>query len=312
MFTGDEAWLETVCRSGWTSERQRRFLDEYGGLLRRTLVAELGKRFGASALRGLSAYLTALERGDSAADTTLAGPLLELAQDTWQTICLEIFKAEGNTVEKYADYCATTRDEGRTPMPFIGYLVGLVRMKVRQEIPRHRQVFHPEVQPSSPHEEGTLDAWEDRVEDPDERVRREVALADEGDRYWEGILKCDEPDPAEVEDALALPERKDHLLCWACSSLKRKTSGGRRENLIAFAAFFVSQQGPERSDETYPSPHELSLRTVRGRYWRWREGICNEIFHKSIRKDRILEQIQHELEASPYRAHLEGQSEGGS
>jgi len=237
----------------------------------------------------------------------VAGGLLELAVDIWQSVCLEIFKPEG-TVEQYFKHRERYAREGKTPPAFEGFLWNLVRFKLRQELPRHRELFSPELVGrvgTEAEAEGEGERWEERWAALEAEVE-ELALADEADFYWEGLLRCTEPNPQELERALALSERKEHLLCWACCSLKRKLSARRRENLLAFVAFFVSQRGPQRGRGPLPQREELSLAGLSGRYLRWEEDVC-KIFGKSIRKDRVLAQIREELLRSPYRDLVGGE-----
>lgn len=301
MLTGREDIVTTVRERGWTRQRQQAFLRQYGSLLRQALLSELGKRFGARAIHGLRDYLAGLEQGQRSQNGNLSGQFLEMAQDIWQAVCLEVFKAERNTVMQYDAYREKCEQQGRTPMPFKGYLWGLVSLKVRQQIPRHRQAFDPvQSPPSDDPTDGS--AWEERLDADADPEAEAIALADDVDRFWEGLLRCDAPDPEAIARALALAERDEHKLCWACSSLKRRLSGTQRENLIAFVAFFASQRGPERSDEALPERDELSLAQLTGRYLRWEADVCDRIFGKSIRKDRVIEQIQSELERLPQRA----------
>lgn len=295
MLTRGDDIVTTVRKRGWSRQRQQAFLRQYGSLLRQALLSELGKRFGSRAIYGLQDYLAELERGQSPENGQLSGRFLELAQDAWQAVCLEIFKAGRNTIEQYDDYCQTCEAQGRAPMPFKGYLWGLVSLKVRQQIPRHRQAFEPVQSPPDMDIDGG-DTWEDRLESEADAAADAIELSDEVDRFWEGLITCDSPDPNDVARALAIDERDEHWLCWACSSLKQRLGPSARENLIAFVAFFVSQRGPERQDNALPQRHELSLERLTGRYLRWEADICQRIFGKSIRKDRIVDQIRTELD----------------
>ena len=294
MFTRSEDVVTTVRQRGWTLERQQWFLHEYGSLLRQALLSELGKRFGAGAIYGLRDYLAALERGETAEERKVSGTFLELAQDVWQAVGLEIFKAERNTIAQYDAYREKCEQEGRTPMPFKGYLWGLVSLKVRQQIPRHRQAFDP-VQSPPEDEADTSEVWEERLAGEADPAADAIALADDVDAYWEGLVTCDSPDPDEVARTLALAERDEHRLCWACSSLKRRLAEAKRDNLVAFVAFFLSQRGPDRNEEPLPERDDLSLGQLTGRYLRWEADVCDQILGKSIRKDRVIEQIQAEL-----------------
>ncbi|MFB6286457.1 MAG: hypothetical protein ABEK03_07755 [Candidatus Bipolaricaulia bacterium] len=292
--------MATVRQRGWTRRRQQAFLRQYGSLLRQAMLSELGRRFGAQAIHGLRDYLTSLERGEQPNDGQLAGRFLELAQDVWQAVCLEIFRAERNTIMQYDAYCRNCQQQGRTPMPFKGYLWGLVSLKVRQQIPRHRQAFDPvQSPPVDDDAEGDALNWEDQREAEAHPAAEAIALADPVDGYWEGLLRCDAPDPSAVAQMLELTDRDEHRLCWACSSLKRRLDETKRENLIAFVAFFVSQRGPEQREADLPERHQLCLEHLAGRYLRWEADVCARIFGKSIRKDRVIEQIQAELDRLP-------------
>lgn len=295
MLTRRDDVLTTVRRHGWSRERRQAFLRQYGSLLRRALLSELGKRFGARAIYGLRDYLKALEQGQRPDSGDLSGRFLELAQNVWQAVCLEIFKEDRNTIAQYDAYRDKCGQQGRRPMPFKGYLWGLVSLKVRQQIPRHRQAFDPV---RSPPDDATdpADAWEERLAGAADAEADAIALSDDVDRFWEGLVTCDSPHPDEVARALSLEDRDEHRLCWACSSLKHRLSPAKRENLVAFVAFVVSQRGPERKDGALPEPGQLSLGDLTGRYLRWEADVCAQIFGKSIRKDRIIEQIQAELE----------------
>ncbi len=307
MFTSTEGLLQTVRQRGWTSEDQRVFLQRYGPLLRRALLTELGRRFGPTALRGLSRYLKALEQGEASGPGEMSGAFWDLACDVWQAVCLEIFKAKGNTMTQYARYCDKSAQTGKAPMKFESFLWGLVNLKVRQQIPRHREIFAPVVSPAADDPEDG-DPWEERLPSEHDLQVEELALADEIDLYWEGLLRCATPSSPEVERTLAPQEKKEHLLCWTCCSLKQKLPKRQRENLLAFVAFFVSQRGAQRAREPLPKREEISLATLSGRYLRWDEDIF-QVFGKSIRKDRVLAQIREELLRSPYRDLIGVESE---
>jgi len=302
VFPPGEELLEAVRREGWTARRQQAFLNEYGRLLRRALLRELGKRFGSDALRGLSGYLRALQQGASPSTPELSGQLLDLAQDTWQAVCLEIFKAERNTIMQYAEHRQKRQREGRPDIKFTTYLWGLVNLKLRQQIPKHRDIFDPVYSASKNEPDDPSEAWEDRLQGIEEAEVEQVALADAADPYWDGLLRCEEPDPGEAEGDLDLQHRREHLACWACCSLKRRLKGRQRDNLLAYVAFLASQRGPQRDEATLlPEWPELSLETVAGRYLRWEEDVCKGMVGKSMRQDRIEEQIVEEVEASSHR-----------
>ena len=184
MFTSTEGLLQTVRQRGWTSEDQRVFLQRYGPLLRRALLGELGRRFGPTALRGLSRYLKALEQGEASGPGEMSGAFWDLACDVWQAVCLEIFKAKGNTMTQYARYCDKSAQTGKAPMKFESFLWGLVNLKVRQQIPRHREIFAPVVSPADD-DPNDGDPWEERLPSEDDAQVEELALADEIDLYFE-------------------------------------------------------------------------------------------------------------------------------
>lgn len=211
---------------------------------------------------------------------------------------------------QYANYREKCAHEGKEPMEFESFLRGLVSLKVRQQIPRHREIFAPLVPPAADDPDDG-ESWEERLPSHDDAQVEELALADEVDLYWEGLLRCGDLTPGEVEQGLDLRRHKEHLLCWACASLKRKLRGRRRENLLAFIAFFISRRGPQRAREPLPKREEISLATLSGRYLRWDEDI-SRIFGKSIRKDRVLAQIREELLSSPYRDLVGMEGEGES
>lgn len=296
MFIPEDKLLQ-MAQAGWTPPLQRAFLNAYGSLLRRALLSELGRRFGSTVLRGLRNALQALEQGASGGAQGVSGQLLELAQDTWQSVCLEIFKPEGNTIVQYQQHQQKAVQAGQKPLPFEGFLWGLVRLKLRQQLPRHKAIFEPVY---ALHEDDEDDSKLERLPDEQEVPLEASACAQMVDIYWEGLLRGGDVDPDKAARALSLGQRKDHLLCWACCRLMRALNESQRENLRAFVAFFVSNSGPQRHGVPLSERKDLSLEALSGTYLRWEEDIC-KVFGKSIRKDRIMAMIQKELLESPYR-----------
>lgn len=295
----DKVLLEAVRRHGWSARYQRLFLNDYGPILRRALLCELGRRFGYEMLSGLAEHLHALQTGQAPPTSGVSGQLLDLACDTWQDICSELFREQEHTIMKYVQHTEERRRQGREPLSFEAFLRGLVRFKLLQNLRRQPLGFASLDIPVDDSEA----VWEENLAAPSE----EQAWADEVDVHWEQLLHCCIPDPEEAERnlRLALMGHKERLLCWACCRLKGKLNSAGRENLVAFIAFFCSQRGPQRLLEPLPKQSELCLATVSGRYWRWEEDICR-IFGKEIRKDRVLAQIREELLRSPYRDLVQG------
>jgi len=265
--------------------------------LRRTLLYELGRRFGREALTGLGEYLRVLQVSRGMPSRGVPGLLFDLTCDTWQDICSEIFREQEHTIMKYYRHIEERQRQGQEPLSFEAYLRGLVKFKLLQNLRRQPLGFASLDTPSDDAEA----AWEESLAAPSE----EQGWADEIDVYWEQLLRCHLPDLGAMERNLRLAEHKEHLLCWACCRLKSKLNDVGRENLVAFIAFFCSHRGPQQSREPLPQREELSLATLSGRYLRWEEDICR-IFRKEIRRDRVLAQIREELLHSPYRDRVQG------
>lgn len=145
------------------------------------------------------------------------------------------------------------------------------------------------------------------TDDSLERVGRvdEVSVGDDVDVYWDLLLRCQRPSHHDVNrDLTALRADRTTALCWACAKLKSESPRhDTRENLIAFIAFYCSQRGPQRTDNELPVRDRLSLESIEGLYLRWDEDVCDTIFQKSIRKDRVMDMIVKTLRASEFH-HL--------
>ena len=169
--------------------------------------------------------------------------------------------------------------------------------------------YHGQSRPQRGKIESRSDAALERV-----GTAEEITLANETDVYWDQLLRCAKPSPDSITQELRVAEPdKATALCWACAKLKRESPRkDTRENLIAFIAFYCSQRGPSRPTEEWPSPDELSLERIEGRYLRWEEDVCQAIFGKTIRKDRVLDMVVRTLVDSPYQHLLpDGAQKGG-
>jgi len=135
-------------------------------------------------------------------------------------------------------------------------------------------------------------------------LKEEIPLNDEVNYYWDQLIRCLEPDPGEVERLVRSKPNEGNVLCWACARLKRGFKRQeQKENLVAFIVFYISKRriaesGREGMEEL--TPESLTLERVVGRDLRWREDVCQGIFKKHIRKDRVMEQIRREIMASDY------------
>lgn len=140
-----------------------------------------------------------------------------------------------------------------------------------------------------------------------QRVGRvdEISLADDVDRYWDLLLRCQRPSHREIERKLtAFRVDKATALCWACAKLKSESRRrDTRENVIAFIAFYCSQRGPDRPSDAPPNRDQLCLEAIQGHYLRWDEDVCRGMFQKHVRKDRVMAMIADTLADSPY-GHL--------
>lgn len=142
---------------------------------------------------------------------------------------------------------------------------------------------------------------------------QEVSVADETDFYWDLLLRCRRPSPETIEaDLLDVKLNRATALCWSCAKLKAESPrSDTKENIVAFITFYCSQTGPQREDASLPERAAVNLESVSGRYFRWEEDICHDIFKKNIRKDRVMDMVIRTISESPYH-HLLQQKEGPS
>lgn len=296
-MTKQELW-EEVLKYGWNQQRVQAFLRCYGSLVRGCILYHL-RRYGN--LSALAAQLRALEPG--AANPTRSqgaqGEWLDLAQEIWQGVWLELFREDAPRLQRYRSYVERQQREGKPARTFDQFLKGLVWhifLRKAEDRPGRRSL--PWVTP--PPEAEDPEAWlEAQAASPPEPTSVNIEL----DAYWDQLLRCLEPEPKRIEhELIRLCREPATVLCWACAELKRTLESGQRENLLAFMAFFCSQRGAQRSGLplTELKPQSLNLEAVAGRYWRWEEDICR-LFGKQIRKDRVMSQVQSYLKDSPYR-----------
>jgi hypothetical protein len=301
-----ELW-EEVLEHGWNSQRIQVFVRCYGPLVRACILYHL-RRYGN--LGALEAQLRALEESTvhRADRRGTPGEWLDLAQEIWQDVWLEIFAEGAPYLKRYRCYIERQQREGKPVRPFRDYLKGLVWhvfLKKAEDRSSKRALPWAQAPPG--------------IEDPEAWLESQAScppcesppLSVELDIYWDRLLRCLKPEPKHIEqDLIQLSREPATVLCWACAVLKRQLEGGSLENLRAFIAFFCSQRGRQRSGPPLEglTPHDLNLEVVAGRYWRWEEDICR-LFGKQIRKDRVMGQIHELLKASPYRDLLSSEGE---
>ena len=310
----DERLTDLVLRNGWDGGLRKRFLSRYGLLIRRSILYHIRRHFGGAQMQILAEYLTGLEKGGhSEMQGEIGWRMLDVAANTWQDVWTDIFRTEGGLVAKWAEYKEAQKGRGEESRDFETYLKGAVQIRFQSNLRRHRKASM----------ESTLDMeeaqeWlEDKQSFSDEGPS--IPLVDETFYYWDGLIRCHLPAPDEIARELVQVKREaSTVLVWGCAQLKaqlrEKGQTKKLENLKAFMAFYCSQIGPRR-EEASPvvlSPDELNLEQVAGRYLRWKEDICQRIFKKRIRKDRIMEQIRKVILSSPYRNMLDGARSGGS
>jgi hypothetical protein len=297
MMAKQELW-EEVLEHGWNQKRIRAFLRAYGSLVRGCILYHL-RHYGNP--NALARELRAMEPGASSRTRApgVPGEWLDLAQEIWQGVWLEIFTEGAPRLQRYRNYQERQQQEGKSARTFDQYLKGLVwHIFLRRAEDRPGRRSLPWVAPPP------------KAEDPEAWLEAQAASAPEPtpvgielDAYWDQLLRCLAPEPDRIEQELIRLRREpDTVLCWACAALKRELEGRQRENLLAFVAFFCSQRGPQRSGPRLEDlqPQTLNLEVVAGRYWRWEEDICR-LFGKQIRKDRVMRQIQECLKKSRYR-----------
>jgi len=292
-----ELW-EEVLKYGWTEQRMQAFLRCYSSLVRGCILFHL-RRYGN--VGALAAQLRVLEHGSSgrASSQGAQGEWLDLAQDIWQGVWLELFRENSPRLQRYRDYLERQQREGKPARTFDQFLKGLVWhifLRKVEDRPGRRSLPWATLPPEVEDPEAWLESQAVSPPDP-------TPISIELDAYWDQLLRCLEPEPAGIEkNVIRLRREPGTVLCWACAALKRTLEGSQRENLLAFVAFFCSQRGPQRAGPPLKDlkPPSLNLEMVAGRYWRWEEDICR-LFGKNIRKDRVMNQIQECLKASPYR-----------
>ena len=303
----DERLTDLVLRNGWDRDLRKRFLARYGPLIRRSILYHIRRHFGGAQMQILAEYLAGLEKGHHPKmQGGIGWRMLDVAANTWQDVWTDIFRAEGRLVGKWAKYKEVQEGKGEGARDFETYLKGAVQIKFQTNLRRQQKGS----------EESTLN-----LEEAEEWLEGEllssnpepsVPLVDETLYYWDGLIRCHLPGPDKIARELVQIKREaSTVLVWACAQLKaqlrEKGQAKRLENLKAFMAFYCSQIGPHR-EEGSPvvlSPDKLSLEQVAGRYLRWEEDICQRIFKKRIRKDRIMEQIRRVILNSPYRNMLD-------
>lgn len=302
----DERLADLVLRKGWNNRLRKRFLDQYGLLIRRSILYHIRRHFGGVQMQILAEYLVELESGHrSKMKGEIGWKILDVATNTWQDVWADIFRTEGSLLEKWMNYKEDQKARGEESRDFETYLKGAVQIRFRSNLRRHRK---------GP-EETTLDLEEVEERLKDERsatAEPSIPVADETLRYWDELIRCRVPSPDEIaREIVRLRRDASTVLVWACARLKsqlhKKGQTKRLENLKAFMAFYCSQVGPHREEAspTVLSPDELNFEQVAGRYLRWEEDICQRIFKKRIRKDRVMEQIRNVILNSPYRDMLD-------
>lgn len=393
--------LQSIVDQGWTESRQKQFIQDYGPMLRKSILYQLRRHFGSVGLAAIARYLEATQQGAAMKISTgLDQTYLDLAINVWQDVLADVFRADG-LIHKYTSYHEQTN---ASETSFEGFLRQNVRFKFLDQLPqkisqkevldkivdlekdkdrhyyiqetRNRygdivaenlrakfstittqqlnsivdyffEVFIPN-QYKDIREQTTdsqrgqmlnrlLDRFSESQLDEatqhqrqvyghssgvttyeDKHIERladvqEVSLVDETDLYWDLLLRCQQPSHETIEaDLLNVKLSRATALCWSCAKLKAESPRvDTRENIVAFITFYCSQTGPQRKDESLPERAAVSLETVSGRYLRWEEDICQSIFKKNIRKDRVMDMVIRTISESPYN-HLLQQKEGQS
>lgn len=306
MLIGKQELWEEVLERGWSPHRIQAFMRCYGPLVRACILYHL-RCYGD--LGALEAQLRALEGSTTRQPDRrgIPGEWLDLAQEIWQGVWLEIFAEGSPYLRRYQCYIERQRREGKPVRPFRDYLKGLVWhvfLKKAEDRPGRHSLPWAQAPPSIEDPESWLEAQASHPPKP-------PSLGVELDAYWDQLLRCLRPKAERIEqDLIQLSREPATVLCWACAVLKQQLEGQSFENLLAFITFFCSQRGRQRSGPPLEdlNPQNLNLEVVAGRYWRWEEDICR-LFGKKIRKDRVISQIQELLKASPYRDLLSAQGE---
>ena len=145
---------------------------------------------------------------------------------------------------------------------------------------------------------------EDQLEDTSVQ---DIPVDDESKVYWDQLIRCGEPSPEQIEARLIrLRPDKETVLCWILAQEKQESRDEEtKKNLLAFIVYFCSQSGPQRSGRPAFElrPETLSLEVIAGRYFNWEKDICAGIFKKTIKKQRIADQLRERVLSSRY-GHL--------
>lgn len=298
-------FLQEVLEEGWNESRRRTFTQKYASLIRGNILYHLRHCFGGSQVRALGNYLEELQaRTKSQPKGNVNEKQLTLVQNTWEEVFVKVFckdKKGQNLIEKWASHVEEKKSKNEEFRDFETYLKGAVQIAFWKHLRKQKELENKvEAEPQE------AQRW--KTEGNQKEVSEEIPVQDEVSVYWDRLLRCQEPDPETInQDLVQLNREPKTVLAWACAKLKSRLSERGKEaaseNLKAFLAFFCSHQGQQKDG---PSPKEISsdgltLDQVAGRYFRWRKDVCEEIFCKSIRKDRVTQKIRDILLDSPYR-----------
>ncbi len=396
-------FLQNILDQGWTDAKQKRFVQEYGTILRRSILYQLRRHFGSEGLAAVARYLESMQTGAVMKQSTgLDQTYLDLAVNVWQDVLTNVFRSDvsDGLIGKFSNY---HEQHNATETSFEGFLRQNIRFKFLDQLPqkisqkevldkiidlekdkdRHYYIqearnrysdtvaenirsrfsnvdtsqmndvvdyfFEVFISENYSAVRGQIDASQPRGQmlnrlldqfseshlkkafqhqrqvyghrggitaQDDKHIERvadvqEISVADETDVYWDLLLRCQQPSTESIEaDLLNIKLNRATALCWSCAKLKTESPrADTKENIIAFIAFYCSQNGPQRETESLPERASVSLEAVSGRYLRWEEDICGKIFKKNIRKDRVMDMVIRTLSESPYQ-HLLQQKEG--
>ena len=125
-----EGLVNLVLRKGWNDRLRKRFLDRYGIVIRRSILYHTRRHFGGAQMQVLAEYLAGLEQGiNSEMKGGLGWKMLDVATNTWQDVWMDIFRMEGNLVEKWASYRKGKEGSGEETRDFETYLKGAVQIR---------------------------------------------------------------------------------------------------------------------------------------------------------------------------------------
>jgi len=156
----------------------------------------------------------------------------------------------------------------------------------------------------------------------------EIFVNDEIHRYYAMMVKCKEPDPGEIEQQL-IPTSRDPktICCLAFACLKKefgekerqaaqkarnksatekdrewaKLTKSQKENLRALAISHCTRERGDPPPRPLPTLYNLAYEDITRWKWRWEDDICEGLFNKRIRKDRVQEQLCQWLLKSKYK-----------